>query len=71
MLDDGASGLWEIARNEGVTILQDLKEAPFPSMPLSALEDAPLNYQLSAIDIGPALVNWPRGKGGEYAKWLA
>ena len=38
LLDDGASGAWEIARNEGVTIVQDLKEAPFPSMPLNALE---------------------------------
>jgi two-component system, chemotaxis family, protein-glutamate methylesterase/glutaminase len=69
MLDDGASGPWEIARNEGVTIVQDLKEAAFPSLPLNALEDAPINYQLSAIDIGPALlqlasanaVNMPTG----------
>jgi two-component system, chemotaxis family, protein-glutamate methylesterase/glutaminase len=61
MLDDGASGLWEIARNEGVTIVQDLKEAPFPSMPLNALEDAPIAYQLSAIDIGPALVQLTSG----------
>ena len=56
MLDDGASGLWEIARRRGITIVQNLDEAPFPSMPLNALKDAPVNYQLRATEIGPMLV---------------
>ncbi len=55
MLDDGASGLWEIARHGGVTIVQDPQEALFPSMPVSALRDVPVDYQLQAATIGPLL----------------
>jgi len=61
LLDDGASGLWEIARRGGVTIIQDLQEARFPSMPQSALGDAPINYQLRAGEIGPMLANLSSG----------
>ena len=56
MLDDGASGLWEIARRDGVTIVQDPDEAPFPSMPLNALEGATVHYLLPVREI-PALLN--------------
>jgi two-component system chemotaxis response regulator CheB len=55
MLDDGASGLWDIARHGGVTIVQDLDEALFPSMPLSAVQDAPVNFRLRTGQI-PSLV---------------
>jgi two-component system chemotaxis response regulator CheB len=55
MLDDGASGLWEIARHGGVTIIQDPYEAAFPSMPLNALEDAPVHFRLRTEEIAPAL----------------
>ena len=34
-LDDGTSGLWSIKRLGGVAIIQEPKEAPFPSMPAS------------------------------------
>lgn len=61
MLDDGASGLWEIARNSGVTVIQDLTEAEFPSMPLSAFQDAPVNFQLRAAEIGPKLAQLAAG----------
>jgi two-component system chemotaxis response regulator CheB len=60
MLDDGASGLWEIANRHGITIVQDPSEAQFPSMPLNALRDAAVNYRLAASAIGkllPRLVN--------------
>ena len=52
MLDDGASGLWEIAKNGGTTIVQDPEDAKFPSMPRSALIDVPVDYQLPAAEIG-------------------
>lgn len=56
MLDDGASGLWDIARHGGATIVQDLEEAPFPSMPQSAVQDAPVNYRLKADQISSLVV---------------
>jgi len=62
LLDDGAAGLWEIARHGGVTIIQDLNEARFPSMPSAALGSTPLNYQLRAADMAPMLLNLASGK---------
>lgn len=38
MRDDGTQGLAAIQRCGGLTLVQDPKEAPFPSMPRSALE---------------------------------
>ncbi|HEX5226165.1 MAG TPA: chemotaxis protein CheB [Bryobacteraceae bacterium] len=62
MLDDGASGMWEIARNGGVTIVQDPAEALFPSMPQNAIDDAPIHFRARVQDI-PALI--VRLVGGE------
>ncbi len=56
LLDDGASGLWEIVQNHGLSIVQDPAEAKFPSMPMSALESVPINFRLKAEEIGPQLV---------------
>lgn len=55
-LDDGASGLWEIAHQGGIAVIQDPDEAQFPSMPLQALKDAPINYELRATEIAARLV---------------
>lgn len=63
LLDDGASGLWDIVHRHGVTIVQDPEEAKFPSMPMSALESVPINFKLKAEEIGPrlvAIVNSPK-----------
>lgn len=60
MLDDGAAGISEIAASNGVTIVQDPAEAPFPSMPLNALNDAIVHHTLPVSEIGrllPRLVN--------------
>jgi two-component system, chemotaxis family, protein-glutamate methylesterase/glutaminase len=56
MLDDGASGLWEIVKHGGVSIVQDPNEALFSSMPMAALQDFPVHYTLRAAEIG-ALLN--------------
>ena len=61
MLDDGASGLWEIAKNGGVAIVQDPEEAPFPSMPLNAMMDAPVHFRLKAHEIAPELARLVNG----------
>jgi two-component system chemotaxis response regulator CheB len=56
MLDDGAAGLWEIAKHGGVTIVQDPDEAVYPSMPRTALREVPINYKRPAAEIA-ALLN--------------
>ena len=56
MLDNGASGLWEIVHRGGVSIVQQPEEARFPSMPLEALTDAPIHYRLRTEEIAPRLV---------------
>jgi two-component system chemotaxis response regulator CheB len=55
MLDDGAAGLWEIAKHGGITIVQDPREAQYPSMPRNALRDAPINYMRPASQIATLL----------------
>src|SRR5205085_9267766 len=55
MLDDGAAGIWEIAKHNGITIVQDPSEAPFPSMPLNALNDATVHHTLTVSEIGGIL----------------
>ena len=61
MLDDGASGLWEIAKGNGVAIVQDPEEAAFPSMPMSALQDVPVDYVSKVDDIAPLLARLANG----------
>jgi two-component system, chemotaxis family, protein-glutamate methylesterase/glutaminase len=55
MLDDGAAGLWEIQRCGGATIVQDPDEAPFPSMPESALSGVNVEYVVGVDQMGPLL----------------
>jgi two-component system chemotaxis response regulator CheB len=55
MLDDGASGLWEIAHHGGVALIQDPNDAEFPSMPLSALQDAPVHHRLRSDEMSSML----------------
>jgi len=62
MLDDGASGLWEIVHHGGISIVQHPDEAQFPSMPLQALKDVPINYKLRAAEIAPRLLQLTNGR---------
>jgi two-component system, chemotaxis family, protein-glutamate methylesterase/glutaminase len=61
MLDDGASGLWDIANRKGVAVVQDPAEAIFPSMPMSALQDVPVDYVAKVNDIAPLLTRLANG----------
>jgi hypothetical protein len=51
----GAAGLWEIAKRNGITVVQDPAEAAFPSMPLNALNDAIVHHTLTVSEIGRLL----------------
>jgi two-component system, chemotaxis family, protein-glutamate methylesterase/glutaminase len=54
-LEDGATGLWWIKRHGGIAIVQDPKDAQFPSMPQSALATVDVDYCVAARDL-PALL---------------
>ena len=61
LLDDGAAGIWEIAQRGGTTIVQNPDEATYPSMPQSALQDAAVDYKLSASQIGEVITGLVTG----------
>jgi len=54
-LDDGAGGLWAIKQLGGCAIVQDPREALFPSMPQHALEHVSVDYVLPLAEIAPTL----------------
>jgi two-component system chemotaxis response regulator CheB len=54
-LDDGSEGLRLVAAADGLSIVQDPKEAPHPQMPLNALGRVPAAEVLSAVRIGTRL----------------
>lgn len=54
-LNDGTVGLWEIKRHGGIAIVQDPAEAPYPSMPQSALDSVQIDYVLKVGDMAPLL----------------
>jgi two-component system chemotaxis response regulator CheB len=56
-LDDGASGLQTIAQLGGTAVVQDPREAQFPSMPENALAAVPAASVLSIDRIAPFLVS--------------
>jgi two-component system, chemotaxis family, protein-glutamate methylesterase/glutaminase len=55
-LDDGTAGLWTIKQLGGITIVQDPKDALFPSMPASALRHVKADYVVPVPEIAPLLV---------------
>lgn len=63
MLHDGTAGLELIKRAGGQAVVQDPQEAEFPSMPESALSNAPIDYIVPLSEMGlllTRLVQVPR-----------
>jgi two-component system chemotaxis response regulator CheB len=56
MLSDGTAGFSAIKRHGGTTVVQDPKDAQYPSMPQSALANVPVDYCLPANAIAGLLV---------------
>ena len=52
MLDDGTAGLIAIQRCGGVTVVQDPKDATYPEMPQSALNNLKVDYCVPATQLG-------------------
>ena len=55
-LDDGTSGLATIKQLGGTAIVQDPKDAMYPSMPRSALTHVKVDYCLPLSEIAPVLM---------------
>ena len=58
---DGSAGLWQIKARGGIAIVQKPEEAAYDSMPASAIESVPVDFQLPSADIGPKLVEITSG----------
>jgi two-component system, chemotaxis family, protein-glutamate methylesterase/glutaminase len=55
-LDDGTAGLWAIKQLGGIAVVQDPKDALFPSMPSHAIRHVNVDYCVPLEAIGPLLV---------------
>jgi two-component system, chemotaxis family, protein-glutamate methylesterase/glutaminase len=55
MLDDGTAGLIAIKKCGGVTVVQDPKDADYPSMPQSALNNLKVDYCVPIAETGRLL----------------
>ena len=54
-LEDGTSGLWYIKHMGGIAMVQDPKEAPFASMPRSAMKEVDIDHVAAAAEMGALL----------------
>jgi two-component system chemotaxis response regulator CheB len=65
MMDDGTAGLIAVRRCGGLTVVQDPRDAAYSGMPLSALDNANVDFCVSMAEMGPlltTLVSKPHGK---------
>lgn len=63
-LDDGVSGLCEIHRHHGITVVQDPQDAIFPGMPCNALHALRPDHCLRLEDIERLLARLPSSPPG-------
>lgn len=56
MHQDGTAGLLAVKQHGGIAVVQDPNEAPWPSMPRSALEHVPVDYTLPLSSMAALLI---------------
>jgi two-component system, chemotaxis family, protein-glutamate methylesterase/glutaminase len=67
--DDGKVGMRAVQQRGGMTIVQDPLEAPFPSMPMSVMQDIKVDYSLPLHEIAPLLNMLSREVAGEEERY--
>jgi two-component system, chemotaxis family, protein-glutamate methylesterase/glutaminase len=67
--DDGRVGMRAIKQRGGMAIVQDPSEAPFPSMPLSVLQDVTVDYTLNLREIAPLLHHLSRENADDEGRY--
>jgi two-component system chemotaxis response regulator CheB len=67
--DDGTAGMRAIKLRGGITIVQDPSEAPFPSMPMSVMQDIKVDYSLPLSEIAPLLARLSRQTAEEEGRY--
>lgn len=53
--DDGTVGMSAIKKRGGITVVQDPSEAPFPSMPMSVIQEIKVDYSVPLREIAALL----------------
>ena len=56
LLDDGTSGMWNIKRCGGATIVQDPNEAMYPSMPQNVMQYVDVDHVVPVSEMGELLI---------------
>ncbi|MGK3980920.1 chemotaxis protein CheB [Sorangium sp. So ce118] len=65
MRDCGTAGLLEIKRRGGIAVVQDPKDALFPEMPQSALDNVPVDHCVPLSRLSPLLADLVHQGAGE------
>ncbi|WP_437751186.1 chemotaxis protein CheB [Sorangium sp. So ce1389] len=63
--DCGTAGLLEIKRRGGIAVVQDPKDALFPEMPQSALDNVPVDHCVPLARLPPLLADLVQQRAGE------
>ena len=67
--DDGRTGMRAIKQRGGIAIVQDPMEAPFPSMPMSVMQDIKVDYSLPLREIPLVLDRLSREPAEEEGRY--